>query len=236
MVFGKVYSFGPVFRAEKSKTRRHLTEFWMVEPEMAYATLEDAMRVGEECVKFVVKRVLATCKQELLILERDTSKLANMGSFHRISYDDAVKKVQSKGSEMQWGSDFGNTDETQIADGFDRPVIVTGHPAEIKGFHYQPDPTDVRAVLSASFIAPGGFGEIISAGQRIHDLDLLLTRLEEFKLPREAFEWYLDLRRFGSVPHAGFSMGVERFVAWMCGLEHIRETIPYPRMVNRIRP
>ena len=237
MAFGKVYCFGPTFRAEKSKTRRHLTEFWMVEPEMAYASLADVKRVGEELVTFVVGRVLENRQAELAVLERDVKKLeAIKAPFHRISYDDAVKKLQSKGSEIVWGGDFGNTDETLLTDDMDRPVIVEKFPTEIKAFYFQPDSERPELALGVDFIAPEGYGEIIGGGQRIHDLDLLLKRLEEHKLPREAFEWYLDLRRFGSVPHAGFGMGVERFVAWMCGLEHIRETIAYPRMLYRTRP
>ena len=237
MAFGKVYCFGPTFRAEKSKTRRHLTEFWMVEPEMAYATLEDVKRVGEELVLFVVGRVLENRREELAVLERDVTKLeAIQAPFHRISYDEAVKKLQAKGSEITWGGDFGNTDETLLTDDLDRPVIVEKFPTEIKAFYFQPDDERPELALGVDLIAPEGYGEIIGGGQRIHALDLLLKRLEEHKLPREAFEWYLDLRRFGSVPHAGFGMGVERFVAWMCGLEHIRETIAYPRMLYRTRP
>lgn len=237
MAFGKVYCFGPTFRAEKSKTRRHLTEFWMVEPEMAYATLEDVKRVGEELVTFVVGRVLANRREDLAVLERDVTKLEKIQApFYRMSYDEAVKKLQSKGSEIQWGGDFGNTDETLLTDDLDRPVIVEKYPTEVKAFYFQPDSERPELALGVDFIAPEGYGEIIGGGQRIHDLDLLLRRLEEHKLPREAFEWYLDLRRFGSVPHAGFGMGVERFVAWMCGLEHIRETIAYPRMLYRTRP
>ena len=237
MAFGKVYCFGPTFRAEKSKTRRHLTEFWMVEPEMAFATLEDVKRVGEELVTFVVGRVLENRRAELAVLERDVTKLeAIKGPFHRMTYDEAVKKLQSKGSEIVWGGDFGNTDETLLTDDLDRPVIVEKYPTEVKAFYFQPDSERPELALGVDFIAPEGYGEIIGGGQRIHDLDLLLKRLEEHKLPREAFEWYLDLRRFGSVPHAGFGMGVERFVGWMCGLEHIRETIAYPRMLYRTRP
>jgi asparaginyl-tRNA synthetase len=237
MAFGKVYCFGPTFRAEKSKTRRHLTEFWMVEPEMAYATLEDVKRVGEELVLFVIGRVLENCRAELAALERDVTKLeAIRAPFLRMTYDEAVKKLQAKGSEIQWGGDFGNTDETLLTDDLDRPVIVEKYPAEVKAFYFQPDAERPELALGVDFIAPEGYGEIIGGGQRIHDLDLLLKRLDEHKLPREAFEWYLDLRRFGSVPHAGFGMGVERFVAWMCGLEHIRETIAYPRMLYRTRP
>jgi asparaginyl-tRNA synthetase len=237
MAFGKVYCFGPTFRAEKSKTRRHLTEFWMVEPEMAYASLDDVKRVGEELVVFVVGRVLENRRAELSELERDTSKLESvMVPFPRMSYDDAVVELQKKGSEIQWGGDFGNTDETLITEGLDRPLIVDRFPTEIKAFYFEPDPERPELALGVDFIAPEGYGEIIGGGQRIHNLDLLLKRLEEHNLPREAFDWYVDLRKFGSVPHAGFGMGIERFVAWMCGLEHIRETIAFPRMLYRTRP
>jgi asparaginyl-tRNA synthetase len=237
MAFGKVYCFGPTFRAEKSKTRRHLTEFWMVEPEMAYATLDDVKRVGEELVVYVVGRVLENRRAELKELERDTGKLESVTSpFPRMSYDAAVVELQKKGSEIQWGGDFGNTDETLITEGLDRPLIVDRFPTEIKAFYFEPDPDRPELALGVDFIAPEGYGEIIGGGQRIHNLDLLLKRLEEHNLPREAFDWYVDLRKFGSVPHAGFGMGIERFVAWMCGLEHIRETIAFPRMLYRTRP
>jgi asparaginyl-tRNA synthetase len=237
MAFGKVYCFGPTFRAEKSKTRRHLTEFWMVEPEMAYADLEEVKRVAEDLIVYVVGRVLEQRREELKTLERDTSKLATVAKpFPRMSYDEAVKILQSKGSEIQWGGDFGNTDETLLTEGFDRPVIVDRFPTQIKAFYFQPDLARPELALGVDFIAPEGYGELVGGGQRIHDLELLERRLTEEKLPREAFEWYLDLRRFGSVPHGGFGMGVERFVAWMCGLEHVRETIPYPRMLYRTRP
>jgi asparaginyl-tRNA synthetase len=237
MAFGKVYCFGPTFRAEKSKTRRHLTEFWMVEPEMAYATLEDVKRVGEELVVYVVGRVLENRRAELEELERDTSKLKTVQSpFPRMTYDNAVLELQKKGSEIQWGSDFGGTDETLITEGLDRPLIVDRFPTQVKAFYFEPDPDRPELALGVDFIAPEGYGEIIGGGQRIHNLDLLLKRLEEHNLPREAFDWYVDLRKFGSVPHAGFGMGIERFVAWMCGLEHIRETIAFPRMLYRTRP
>lgn len=237
MAFGKVYCFGPTFRAEKSKTRRHLTEFWMVEPEMAYADLEEVKRVAEDLVVSLVARVLETRQEELKVLERDTGKLANVKApFPRMSYDEAVKVLAAKGSEIRWGGDFGNTDETLLTQDFDRPVIVDRYPSEIKAFYFQPDEARPELALGVDVIAPEGYGEIIGGGQRIHDLALLEKRLDEHKLPREAFEWYLDLRRFGSVPHGGFGMGVERFVAWMCGLEHVRETIPYPRMLYRTRP
>jgi asparaginyl-tRNA synthetase len=235
--FGKVYCFGPTFRAEKSKTRRHLTEFWMVEPEMAYADLEDVKHVGEEMVTFVIARVLENRKEELKVLERDVSKLEAVKTpFYRMTYDEAVVKLQGKGSEITWGTDFGNTDETLLTDDLDRPVMVDRYPSTVKAFYFQPALDRPEVALGVDFIAPEGYGEIIGGGQRIHDLGLLLKRLDEHKLPHEAFDWYLDLRRYGSVPHAGFGMGVERFVSWMCGLEHIRETIAFPRMLYRTRP
>ena len=237
MAFGKVYCFGPTFRAEKSKTRRHLTEFWMVEPEMAYADLEDVKRVAEELIVYTVRRVLERRKEELQVLERDTSKLESVAApFPRMHYDEAVKLLQEKGSAIQWGGDLGNTDETLLTEDFDRPVIVDRYPSAIKAFYFQPDPERPELAMGVDIIAPEGYGEIVGGGQRIHDLDLIEKRLAEHNLPREAFEWYLDLRRFGTVPHGGFGMGVERFVAWMCGLEHVRETIAYPRMLYRTRP
>ena len=237
MAFGKVYCFGPTFRAEKSKTRRHLTEFWMVEPEMAYADLEEVKRVAEDMVVSLVARVLENRQEELKVLERDLSKLESVKApFPRMSYDDAVKALAAKGSEIQWGGDFGNTDETLLTEGCDRPIIVDRYPTAIKAFYFQPDEQRPELALGVDLIAPEGYGEIIGGGQRIHDLALLEKRLDEHKLPREAFEWYLDVRRFGSVPHGGFGMGVERFVAWMSGVEHLRETIPYPRMLYRTRP
>jgi len=237
MAFGKVYCFGPTFRAEKSKTRRHLTEFWMVEPEMAYATLEDVKRVGEEMIVFVVKRVLEHRGAELKALERDVSKLeAVQLPFPRMSYDEAVKLLQSKGSEIQWGGDFGGTDETLLSQENDRPLMVDGYPSAVKAFYMQPEPSRPEVALCVDILAPEGYGEIIGGGQRIHDYDLLLRRIEEHKLPKQAFDWYLDLRKFGTVPHGGFGMGIERCVAWICGLEHIRETIAFPRMLYRLHP
>jgi asparaginyl-tRNA synthetase len=235
--FGKTYCFGPVFRAEKSKTRRHLTEFWMVEPEMAFADLEDVKRVGEELIVSVIGRVLEHRREDLKVLERDVSKLeAVKAPFHRMTYDQAVEKLKAKGSEIEWGSDLGNADETLITEDLERPVMIDRYPAAVKAFYFQLAEDRPDVALGVDFIAPEGYGEIIGGGQRIHDLDLLLKRLEEHKLPREAFEWYLDLRKYGSVPHAGFGMGVERFVAWMCGLEHVRETTAFPRMLYRTRP
>ena len=237
LAFGKTYCFGPTFRAEKSKTRRHLTEFWMVEPEMAYATLDDVKNVAEELICFVVQRVLENRKAELIDLERNISKLESVKApFPRISYDDAIEILHRKGSEIEWGGDFGGTDETLLSEEFDRPVMVDRYPSQVKAFYFQPDPVRPEVALGVDVLASEGYGEIVGGGQRIHDLALLEKRLDEHNLPREAFEWYLDLRRFGSVPHAGFGMGVERCVAWLCGIEHIRETIAFPRMLYRTRP
>ncbi len=237
MALGKVYCFGPTFRAEKSKTRRHLTEFWMVEPEMAYATLEDVKAVAEQMLVFIVGRVLENRRTELAALERDVSKLeAIQAPFPRIGYDEAVKILQSKGSEIQWGSDFGGTDETILTEAFDRPVMVDRYPSAVKAFYFEPDPDRPEVALGVDVLAPEGYGEIIGGGQRVHSLDLLLKRIDEHKLPREAFNWYIDLRKFGSVPHGGFGMGIERAVSWICGLDHLREAIAYPRMLYRTRP
>jgi asparaginyl-tRNA synthetase len=237
MALGKTYCFGPTFRAEKSKTRRHLTEFWMVEPEMAYATLEDVKRVAEELLLFIVGRVLENKREELKRLERDVTKLeAIHGPFPRITYDEAVKTLQAKGSEIQWGGDFGGTDETLLTEDQTRPIMVEKFPASFKAFYFQPDEERPDLVLGVDVLAPEGYGEIIGGGQRIHDPELLLKRIEEHHLPREAFEWYIDLRKYGTVPHGGFGMGIERCVAWICGLEHIRETIAFPRMLYRLRP
>ena len=237
MAFGKVYCFGPTFRAEKSKTRRHLTEFWMVEPEMAFADLEEIKRVAEEFVVYVVGRVLDKRREELKVLERDVTKLeAVQAPFVRMSYDDAVKNLQERGSEIQWGGDFGGGDETILTQQFDRPMIVDRFPSAIKAFYMAPDPDRPEVALGVDVLAPEGYGEIIGGGQRIHDPELLLRRIEEHHLPKEAFDWYIDLRKYGTVPHGGFGMGIERCVAWICGLEHIRETIAFPRMLYRLRP
>jgi asparaginyl-tRNA synthetase len=234
---GRVYCFGPTFRAEKSKTRRHLTEFWMVEPEMAYADLEDAIRLAEQLVCAVVERVLDRRRRELAALERDVSKLeAVRAPFPRISYDEAAALLREKGLPFEDGNDFGGTDETVLSGLYDRPVAVHRYPSAIKAFYMKPDPERPDRALCVDVLAPEGYGEIIGGGQRLDDLDLLLRRIEEHKLPKEAFEWYLDLRRYGSVPHSGFGMGIERVVAWICGLEHIRETIPFPRMLYRLYP
>jgi asparaginyl-tRNA synthetase len=237
MALGRVYCFGPTFRAEKSKTRRHLTEFWMVEPEMAYAALEDVIQLAEALVEYVVGRTLEMRKRELTVLERDTSKLeAVKAPFPRLSYDEAAKVLLDHGLPFQYGTDFGGTDETVLSDRYDRPVCVHRYPAAVKAFYMKPDPEQPDKALGVDVLAPEGYGEIIGGGERLADYDLLLQRIEEHKLPRESFEWYLDLRKYGSVPHAGFGMGIERVVAWICGLEHVRETIPYPRMLHRLYP
>jgi asparaginyl-tRNA synthetase len=237
MALGKVYCFGPTFRAEKSKTRRHLTEFWMVEPEIAFADLDDVMALAEGLVVSIVARVLEKRRHELSVLERDTAKLESVQApFPRISYDEAVKRLQAKGLPIEWGGDFGGPDETAISQEFDRPVMVHRYPAAIKAFYMKPDPERPDLALGVDVLAPEGYGEIIGGGERLADLALLLERIEEHKLPQEAFEWYLDLRRYGTVPHGGFGMGIERVVAWICGLEHVRETIPYPRMLYRLYP
>jgi asparaginyl-tRNA synthetase len=237
MALGKVYAFGPTFRAEKSKTRRHLTEFWMVEPEMAYADLNDVITLAEGLITSVVARVLDRRQKELKTLERNTSKLeAVKAPFPRLHYDEAAKILLDKGLPFQVGGDLGGTDETVLSEQFDRPVCVTHYPAAIKAFYMKPDPSEMDKALCVDVLAPEGYGEIIGGGQRLDDLDLLLQRIKEHDLPQEAFEWYLDLRRYGSVPHGGFGMGIERCVSWICGLEHVRETIPYPRMLYRIYP
>jgi len=237
MAFGKVYTFGPTFRAERSKTRRHLTEFWMVEPEVAFLDLAGDMDLAEDLVASVVQRVVATRRRELETLGRDLAKLeAIQAPFPRITYDQAVEILKKKGSEIQWGGDFGGADETMLSEEFDRPLMVDRYPSAVKAFYMQPDPERPEVALGVDVLAPEGYGEIVGGGQRIHDLDLLLRRIREHNLPEEAFNWYIDLRRYGSVPHGGFGMGVERCVAWLCGLEHVRETIPFPRMLYRTRP
>ncbi|PYR97478.1 MAG: asparagine--tRNA ligase [Acidobacteria bacterium] len=234
---GKVYCFGPTFRAEKSKTRRHLTEFWMVEPEVAYATVDDMMDLAERMITFVVQRCLVRRSEELKALERDLSMLEKVSvPFPRISYDEAVALLQKHGSEIQWGSDFGGGDETIISQQFDKPVMVHRYPTAVKAFYMEPDPARPEVALCVDVLAPEGYGEIVGGGQRIASYDLLAQRIKEHDLPREAFEWYLDLRKFGSVPHSGFGMGIERAVTWICGLEHVRETIPFPRMLYRLNP
>ena len=237
MALGRVYAFGPTFRAEKSKTRRHLTEFWMVEPEMAYATLDDVMDLAEGLVTSVVQRVLERRGAELKLLERDTARLEKVTTpFPRISYDEAVEIIRSKGLPFEWGGDFGAPDETAVSEAFDKPVMVHRYPAAVKAFYMKPDPNRPDVALGVDVLAPEGYGEIIGGGERLDDYELLVERIKQHNLPQEAFEWYLDLRRYGSVPHGGFGMGIERVVSWICGLEHLREAIPYPRMLYRIYP
>jgi len=238
MALGKVYCFGPTFRAEKSKTRRHLTEFWMVEPEVAYMTLDEDMVLAERMVSFIVQRCLEKHEQELTtVLERDVSKLKNVQApFPRITYTEAIETLQKAGHPSKWGDDFGGDEETVLANQFDRPVIVHRYPTDLKAFYFKRDPANEKVALGMDVLAPEGYGEIIGGGQREDDLDLLEKRIQEHNLPREAFNWYLDLRKYGSVPHAGFGLGVERTVAWVCGLHHVRETIPYARMMERITP
>ena len=237
MAFGKVYCFGPTFRAEKSKTRRHLTEFWMVEPEVAFADLNDIMDLAEEFVESIVRRVLEQRRPELEILERDIERLEQVRvPFPRITYDEAVSILREKGHDFEGGGDLGAPEETALSNHFERPVLVSRYPSRVKAFYMKRDPEDASRVLCVDMIAPEGVGEIIGGGQREDDLDLLEARLEEHGLPREPFEWYLDLRRYGSVPHAGFGLGLERTVAWLCGTQHVRECIPFPRMLYRIYP
>lgn len=243
MALGKVYSFGPTFRAEKSKTRRHLTEFWMVEPEVAYAELDDVMELAEGLITFIVKRCLEKRRPDLQTIGRDISKLEKIEApFPRISYDDAVKNLQeghAKGaleSKFEWGGDLGSPDETYLSAQFDKPVMVHRYPAKVKAFYMEPDPQRPDLALCVDVLAPEGYGEIIGGSQRMASYELLRERIHEHNLPEEAFKWYLDLRKFGSVPHGGFGMGIERAVAWICGLEHVRETIPFPRMLYRLYP
>jgi asparaginyl-tRNA synthetase len=243
MALGKVYSFGPTFRAEKSKTRRHLTEFWMVEPEVAYAQLDDVMELAEGLISFIVKRCLEKRRVDLQTIGRDISKLEKIEApFPRISYDEAVRNLQeghAKGaleSKFEWGGDLGSPDETYLSAQFDKPVMVHRYPAKVKAFYMEPDPQRPELALCVDVLAPEGYGEIIGGSQRMASYELLLQRIHEHNLPEEAFKWYLDLRKFGSVPHGGFGMGIERAVAWICGLEHVRETIPFPRMLYRLYP
>jgi len=235
--FGKVYCFGPTFRAEKSKTRRHLIEFWMVEPEVAFATLEDAVALGTDLVLFILERVLSRRRRDLETLERDPHPLEAVSKpFFRLTYDEIVSRLQAKGSGMTYGQDFGAPEEALISELSPNPVCITHFPAAIKAFYMQPDPERPDLALGVDFMAPEGYGEIIGGGQRIHDLALLERRIQENNLPPEAFAWYLDLRRYGSCPHSGFGMGVERTVSWICGIKHIRETIPFPRLLHRLYP
>ncbi len=237
MAFGKVYCFGPTFRAEKSKTRRHLIEFWMVEPEVAYMDLDGDMALAEEFIEYIVQRVLERRRKELGVIERDTGSLQKVRRpFPRISYDDAVKILRESGQPFEWGNDFGGTDETIISSKFDRPVMVHRYPAQVKAFYMKNDPEAPDRALCVDMLAPEGYGEIIGGGQREDDLEVLERKIAEHGLPKDDFEWYLDLRRYGTVPHAGFGLGIERTVAWICGLPHVRETIPFPRMLHRLQP
>jgi asparaginyl-tRNA synthetase len=247
MAFGKVFCFGPTFRAEKSKTRRHLTEFWMIEPEVAWLELPGLLALAEEFVSYVVGRALDRCREDLKFLERDTTMLEKVvPPFPKIPYDEAAKilltpeaqeKMREAGAPaFAYGNDFGALDETLLTQQFDRPVMVTHWPAEIKAFYMQPDPKDPTKALCVDVLAPEGYGEVIGGSQRIHDHDLLLSRIREHGLPVEAFQWYLDIRKYGTVPHSGFGMGIERCVTWICGIQHLRETIPYPRQINRLYP
>jgi asparaginyl-tRNA synthetase len=243
MALGKVYSFGPTFRAEKSKTRRHLTEFWMVEPEVAYANLDDLMELAESFITFIVKRCLEKRRTDLQTIGRDVTKLEKVDTpFPRITYDEAVQRLQdgfAKGdleNKFDWGGDLGSPDETYLSAQFDRPLMIHRYPAKVKAFYMEPDPERPDLALCVDVLAPEGYGEIIGGSQRMASYELLLQRIHEHNLPEEAFQWYLDLRKFGGVPHSGFGMGIERAVAWICGLEHVRETIPFPRMLYRLYP
>jgi asparaginyl-tRNA synthetase len=243
MALGKVYSFGPTFRAEKSKTRRHLTEFWMVEPEVAYGELDDIMQLAEGLITFLVKRCLEKRRADLQTIGRDLAKLEKIDTpFPRITYDEAVERLQegfSKGAlenKFEWGGDLGSPDETYLSSQFERPLMIHRYPAKVKAFYMEPDPQRSDLALCVDVLAPEGYGEIIGGSQRMASYELLLKRIHEHGLPEEAFKWYLDLRKFGGVPHAGFGMGIERAVAWICGLEHVRETIPFPRTLHRLYP
>ncbi len=237
IAFGKVYSFGPTFRAEKSKTRRHLNEFWMIEPEMAYYDHKANMELQERLIEHIVSSVLENCSMELKTLKRDVSRLEKVKApFPRITYDEAVKMLKDNGFDFEWGNDFGAPDETFIAEQFEKPVFVEKFPAKIKAFYMEPDPENSSVILGADLLAPEGYGEIIGGSQRIHDYDLLLRKIKEEGLPLKDYQWYLDLRKYGSVPHSGFGLGLERTVAWICGIDHIRETIPFARTLNRVTP
>ncbi len=237
MALGRVYSFGPTFRAEKSKTRRHLIEFWMIEPEMAFVEHEESLSIQESFVTSIVSSVVEHCSIELKTLERDMSKLESIkGPFPRIHYDQAIAYLQEQGHEIKWGDDFGAPHETAIAERYSTPVFITHYPTELKAFYMKPDPTRPDVVLCADMIAPEGYGEIIGGSQRIDDPQLMEQRFTEHELSQDAYRWYLDLRKYGSIPHSGFGLGLERTVAWICGLDHVRETIPFPRLLNRLYP
>lgn len=237
MAFNKVYTFGPTFRAEKSKTRKHMNEFWMVEPEMAFTDFEENMRVQENFVEYVIQKVIKTMKQELQVLERDTGALERVKApFPRVTYTDAIEILQKAGYDIQWGDDFGAPHESYIAEQYDKPVFITHFPAEMKAFYMQPDPENPKVILGSDLIAPEGYGEIIGGSERIHDKDLLLEKMKQEGLPTEVYQWYVDLRKYGSVPHSGFGLGLERTVSWVCGIDHIRQSIPFARTLNRVYP
>lgn len=237
MSFGKVYCFGPTFRAEKSKTRRHLTEFWMVEPEIAYCDLDENMDWGEGLICHIVQWALENCREQLEVLDRDTSQLEKIKApFPRISYTEAVDILNDKGESFEWGGDFGGGDETVISQHFNSPVIVHRFPAAIKAFYMKRDPEDDKLALGMDILAPEGYGEVIGGGEREDNHDTLVRRINEHKLPKDSFQWYLDLRKYGTVPHSGFGLGVERTVSWICGISHLREAIPFPRMIHRLEP
>ena len=237
MAVGRTYCFGPTFRAEKSKTRRHLIEFWMVEPEVAFADLEDIIVLAEDLICSIVEAVLTNRREELEVLERDVAKLENIKKpFHRLSYDQAVEFLRERGRSIEWGGDFGAQDETALGEAHDRPIVVTRYPMAVKAFYMEPDPERPELALCVDILAPEGFGELVGGGQRIHNLELLRERIREHDLSEEAFSWYMDLRRYGSVPHSGFGMGIERVIAWICKLDHLREAIPFPRMLYRLSP
>jgi asparaginyl-tRNA synthetase len=237
MALGKVYSMGPTFRAEKSKTRRHLIEFWMIEPEMAFYTHEENMALQEQFVSHIVAHVLEHCRNELVTLGRDIQKLENVKPpFPRLTYDEAIEWLNANGHEIRWGDDFGAPHETALAAAYDRPLFIERYPTQVKAFYMQPDPDRPEVVLCDDLLAPEGYGEIIGGSQRIHDFELLKQRFDEHNLPQDSYGWYLDLRRYGSVPHSGFGLGLERTIAWICGLEHVREAIPFPRLLYRLYP
>jgi asparaginyl-tRNA synthetase len=237
MAFGKVYCFGPTFRAERSKTRRHLMEFWMVEPEVAYADLDDIMELAEDFLVSVVERVVRERRKELETLDRDIEKLDKVKKpFPRIPYDEAIQILRDKGLPVEWGEDFGGDEETELSRAFEKPVLIHRYPLQCKAFYMKGDPQDDRLALCVDVVAPEGYGEIIGGGQREDDLSILQKKMETHNLPMEPFAWYLDLRRYGTVPHSGFGLGIERSVAWICGLDHVRETVPFPRMLYRLYP
>ena len=235
--FNKVYCFGPTFRAEKSKTRRHLTEFWMIEPEVAFADLNDIIVLAENFISYIVERVLSTCQEQFKVIERDITKLEKITApFPRITYTEAIEQLQKAGKSVKWGDDFGGDEETVLSNLHDKPLVIHRYPAECKAFYMKRDPADDKLALGADILAPEGYGEIVGSGQREDDLKTLEKRILEHKLPKQAFEWYLDVRRYGTFPHSGFGLGVERTLAWICSLPHVRETIPYPRMLEKVYP